>query len=609
MLQTLRPYLSKYKWPSILSSLTIIVEVVLEIQIPIMMAHIVDQGVSSGDLNYIVRTGLIMIGLALAALCFGVLSGRFAAVGGMGFGAELRQGLFDKIQDYSFSNIDHFSTPSLITRLTTDITNVQMAYMTIVRVLVRAPVMLIAAAIMATTLSNELVKIFLVSIPLLAITLAVLMKQTYPRFKKMLENTDALNADVQENLTGIRVVKAFNREDFERSKFDTANVNLTRALVNAQTLLISIIPFMMLVMNGTILAVVWFGGRLIISGSFYTGELMSFITYCTQILMSLMMIGQSIMMITISFSSLSRIKEVLDEPVEITDAQADPALEVADGSIAFHDVYFKYHEQAEAYILDDINLDIKSGQTIGVLGGTGSSKTSLVQLIPRLYDASRGSVCVGGHNVKDYTLTHLRDAVGMVLQQNVLFSGTIAENLRWGNADASDAELMQACRDACIDDFIELLPDGLETRLDQGATNLSGGQKQRLCIARALLKKPKIIILDDSTSAVDMQTDKRIRESFEKNLKDMTTIIIAQRIATVQDADKIIIMDEGRVAAFDTPQNLEKTNAIYKQILASQQRKPALPEPDAKQMAKNTTETEQALNEMADETLLKEGEV
>lgn len=570
MLKILRPYLSKYKWPSILASITVIIEVLLEIRIPLMMSRIVDEGVANSDMGIIYKLGGIMIALAFTSLIFGALSGYFAAKGGVGFGAELRKGLFDRIQDYSFSNIDNFSAPSLITRLTSDITNIQMAYMTIIRVMVRAPVMLIAAAFMATSINSELVEIFIISIPLLGVALFILMRSAHPRFKYMLDRTDNLNRSVQENLTGMRVVKAFNRQSFEKQKFDDANSSLMRALLRAQTLLISIFPVMMIVMNGTILAIVWFGGLMIIRGIFMTGELISFITYCTQILMSLMMIGQSIMMVTISLSSLTRVREVFEEPLDITNKDAEDNLVVPNGSVEFKNVYFKYNNKAEEYILDDINISVKSGETIGILGGTGSSKSSLVQLIPRLYDPTQGQVLVGGHNVDQYTVEHLRDSVGMVLQNNVLFSGTIADNLRWGNEKATDAELMQACKDASIDDFIEELPDGLNTDLGQGGVNLSGGQKQRLCIARALLKKPKIIILDDSTSAVDMTTDQNIRASFKRNLKDMTTFIIAQRIASVEESDRIIVMDKGRVDAFDTPANLEKTNKIYQSIKNSQ---------------------------------------
>ncbi|MGI6108418.1 MAG: ABC transporter ATP-binding protein [Eubacteriaceae bacterium] len=572
MLKTVSPFLKKYKWPSILAPLTIIVEVLLEIQIPFMMAKIVDIGVANRDLPYIINMGWVMVGLACGSLVFGMLSGTFAAKGAVGFGNEVRVGVFNKIQDFSFSNIDHFSTPSLITRLTTDITNVQMSYMMIIRVLVRAPVMLISAAMMASAINGDLTKVFLVSIPLLVVFLGIILSRAYPRFNRMLRRTDDLNADVQENLTGIRVVKAFNRQAFEKKKFHTANTNLTEALVKAQDLIISIMPVMMLIMNGTILYVLWNGGFMIIGGTLLTGELISFLTYCTQILTSLMMIAAVFMTIVLSFSSLKRICEVLDEPVEITNNDAESALKVKDGSVTFDNVSFKYDLSGTNYVLENIDLKIQSGETIGIIGGTGSAKSTLVQLIPRLYQATEGTVMVGGNPVQDYTLEHLRDSVSMVLQQNVLFSGTIASNLRWGNEDATDAQLMQACKDASIDDYIKELPDGLQTELGQSGVNLSGGQKQRLCIARALLKQPKIIILDDSTSAVDMATDKKIRESFKTNLKGMTTIIVAQRISTIEDADKVVILDDGKVNAFASPAELAATNPIYQDIMNSQKK-------------------------------------
>ncbi len=608
MFKIIGKYSKKYWLPSILASITVIFEVLFEINIPLLMSRIVDVGVANRNLDVIYQQGGQMILYACISLAFGILSGIFAARGGIGFGAELRKGLFDKIQSFSFSNIDNFSTPSLITRLTTDITNVQMAYMMVIRVLVRSPVMLIAATIVARSINAELVEIFLVSIVLLAAILVFLMSKTFPRFKYMLERTDILNRDVQENLIGIRTVKAFNRQNYEKEKFAESNEKLMKALLHAQILLISIFPVMMLVMNGTILAIIWFGGNMIIRGTFLTGELISFITYCTQILMSLMMIGQSIMMLTISFSSLSRIKEVFDEKSDITNANAVPGLEVKNGSVEFDDVYFKYNTSAEEDILSDINLDINSGSTIGILGGTGSSKSSLVQLIPRLYNVTKGVVKVGGENIDKYEITTLRDAIGMVLQNNVLFSGTIADNLRWGKQDATEQEMMQACRDASIDDFIESLPEGLNTDLGQGGVNLSGGQKQRLCIARTLLKKPKIIILDDSTSAVDMDTDRHIRASFKKNLKGMTTIIIAQRINSVEDSDKVIVMDEGKVIAYDTPENLKKNNKIYQDILKSQNAYEAEEiEEQLKPLGLNDIEEAEIVEEMEDDPELMEG--
>lgn len=572
MLKSITPYMKKYKWPSLLAPLTVILEVLLEIQIPFMMAKIVDVGIASRDLDYIIKTGGIMIALACASLVFGMLSGMFAARGAVGFANELRMGVFNKVQDFSFANIDHFSTPSLITRLTTDIQNIQQSYQMIIRVLVRAPVMLISAAVMATMISRDLVGIFLYAIPIILVALVIIIRLAYPRFNAMLKRTDDLNADVQENLTAIRVVKAFNRQKFEKKKFHEANTNLMNAMLKAQNLMISIMPLMMLIMNSTVVVVLWLGGHQVVAGGLQTGELISFLTYCTQILMSLLMIAGFFMMIVMSFSSIKRVSEVLQEPISITDTDAEPELKVENGDVRFDHVSFRYNRDAKADVLDDINLSIRSGETIGIIGGTGSAKSTLVQLIPRLYDATQGTVYVGDHPVQDYTLVHLRDAVSMVLQQNVLFSGTIAENLRWGNEDATDEQLLQACADASILDYIKELPEGLNTVLGRSGVNLSGGQKQRLCIARALLKNPKIIILDDSTSAVDMATDQKIRESFKKNLKGMTTIIVAQRISTIEDADRVLVLDDGKVNAFAPPAELAKTNEIYRDILQSQKK-------------------------------------
>lgn len=564
--------MKKYSLPSILAPLTVIAEVLLEIRIPFLMSRIVDVGVANQDLDYIVKTGLFMILMALCSLIFGMLSGMFAARGAVGFANEVRMGLFNKIESFAFSNVDNFSTPSLITRLTTDIQNIQMSYMMIIRVLVRAPVMLVSAAIMATQINKDLIGIFLYAIPILIVVMAVIMSLAYPRFNRMLKATDSLNADVQENLTGIRVVKAYNRQDYERDKFHKANTRLMQAMLKAQNLMISLMPLMMLIMNATVIIVLWNGGQMIVAGGLQTGELISLLTYCTQILMSLMMIAAFFMMIVMSFSSIKRVNEVLTEPIDITNDDAESSLTVKNGEVNFDHVYFKYKPDAKEYVLDDINLNIESGQTIGIIGGTGSSKSTLVQLIPRLYEATEGVVSVGGHAVDEYTLEHLRDAVSMVLQQNTLFSGTIGENLRWGNEHATDEELMQACRDASIDDYIKELPEGFNTMLGRSGVNLSGGQKQRLCIARALLKKPKIIILDDSTSAVDTATDKKIRTAFKENLKGMTTIIVAQRINSISDADKVIVMDNGKINAFAPPSELEKTNEIYQDILKSQQK-------------------------------------
>lgn len=572
MIKQLKPYLAKYRLPSILAPLTVIVEVLLEIQIPFLMAKIVDQGITTRDLNYVFQIGAIMVLVALCSLLFGVLSGRFAAKGAMGFGSELRKAVFDKIQEFSFANIDRFSTPSLVTRLTTDITNTQMAYMMVIRVLVRAPVMLVSATIMAAAINGDLVRVFLIVIPILAIALATMSTLAFPRFNAMLKKYDGLNAQVQENLIAIRVVKAFVRARYEKKKFAKANDSLMQASLAAEKIIILGMPIMMLTMYATIIAILWFGGNMIIGGTLLTGELISFISYVTQILMSLMMIAQVFIMIVLSRSSVSRIIEVLEEPISITDETAAPSLTADDGSIEYRNVSFKYQEDAAENILTGINFSIASGETVGIIGGTGSAKTTLVQLIPRLYDVTDGQVLVGGHDVRDYTLDHLRSVVAMVLQKNVLFSGTIKDNLKWGDENATDEEVIAAAKAACAHDFIMSFPEGYDTYLGQGGVNVSGGQKQRLCIARALLKKPKIIILDDSTSAVDTATDAAIREGFRQNLKDTTAIIIAQRISSVSDADKIIVLDEGRIDAIDTHENLLENNAIYREVFHSQQK-------------------------------------
>ncbi len=572
MIKQLKPYLAKYRLPSILAPLTVIVEVLLEIQIPFLMAKIVDQGITTRDLNYVFQIGAIMVLVALCSLLFGVLSGRFAAKGAMGFGSEIRKAVFDKIQEFSFANIDRFSTPSLVTRLTTDITNTQMAYMMVIRVLVRAPVMLVSATIMAAAINGDLVRVFLIVIPILAIALATMSTLAFPRFNAMLKKYDGLNAQVQENLIAIRVVKAFVRARYEKKKFAEANDSLMQASLAAEKIIILGMPIMMLTMYATIIAILWFGGNMIIGGTLLTGELISFISYVTQILMSLMMIAQVFIMIVLSRSSVSRIIEVLEEPISITDETAAPSLTADDGSIEYRNVSFKYQEDAAENILTGINFSIASGETVGIIGGTGSAKTTLVQLIPRLYDVTDGQVLVGGHDVRDYTLDHLRSVVAMVLQKNVLFSGTIKDNLKWGDENATDEEVIAAAKAACAHDFIMSFPEGYDTYLGQGGVNVSGGQKQRLCIARALLKKPKIIILDDSTSAVDTATDAAIREGFRQNLKDTTAIIIAQRISSVSDADKIIVLDEGRIDAIDTHENLLENNAIYREVFHSQQK-------------------------------------
>ena len=573
MLKHLLSCLGHYWKYALLAPSIILIEVCMEILMPLVMAKIIDIGIANGDVGYVTRMGLLMIGMAILSLCAGVLAGRFAAIAGAGFAKGIRQKLFYKVQEFSFRNIDHFTTASLITRLTTDVNNAQMAFMMLIRTAVRSPMMLLCATFMAFYINSKLAKIFLIAIPVLALALYIIATKTYPRFQEMLTRYDKLNARVQENLTAIHLVKAFVREDYEKETFYDAANQLRNAQLRAEKLLLWNGPVMQLVMYSCIIAVCWFGGNFIIAGDMETGELLSFISYISQILMSLMMISMIFIMFIISRASIQRICEVLDEPLDLTDSQISDDPQPEDGSIEFRNVSFQYNDsQAEAPVLHDINLTIKSGQTIGILGGTGSSKTTLVQLIPRLYDTTEGEVLVGGRNVKDYKLNTLHDAVAMVLQKNVLFSGTIRENLRWGNPDATDEELIEAAKAAQAHDFITSFPQGYDTDLNQGGVNLSGGQKQRLCIARALLKKPKIIILDDSTSAVDTATDSRIRHAFRQNLDDVTTLIIAQRITSVQDADRIIVMDNGTIDAIGTHEELLAENAIYQEVFASQQK-------------------------------------
>ena len=573
MIKQLLACLGRYRIYALLAPTIILIEVLMEILMPFVMAKIIDIGIASGDVQYVTRMGLLMIGMALLSLTAGALAGRFAAIAGAGLAKGIRQKLFYTVQEFSFQNIDQFTTASLITRLTTDVNNTQMAFMMLLRTAVRSPMMLLCATCMAFYINAELARIFLFAIPVLALALYLIASKAYPLFQTMLAQYDKLNARVQENLTAIHLVKAFAREQYENETFQDAADQLRNAQLRAEKLLLWNGPIMQLVMYSCIIAVCWFGGNLIIAGNMETGELLSFISYISQILMSLMMISMVFIMFIMSRASIQRICEVFDAPLDLTDTHITGDIQPNDGSIQFRNVSFQYNDSpSEEAVLHHINFTIPSGQTVGILGGTGSAKTTLVQLIPRLYDVTQGEVLVGGHNVQSYKLNTLHQAVAMVLQKNVLFSGSIKENLRWGNPEATDEELMAACQAAQAHDFIMAFPQGYDTNLSQGGVNLSGGQKQRLCIARALLKRPKIMILDDSTSAVDTATDSRIRQAFRQTLKDTTTIIIAQRVSSIQDADCIIVMDHGTIDAMGTHEELLGSNAIYQEVYHSQQK-------------------------------------
>ena len=572
MYKTIFSHIGNYKKQAILAPVTIIGEVAMEVTIPLVMAHIIDDGIRQGKVSYVAAMGGVMVLMALFSLIFGALSGRFAAVAAMGFAKNLRSALFRKVQDFSFSNVDKFSTASLTTRLTTDVTNIQNAFMMFIRMAFRSPMMFIFATIMAVRQNAKLSLVFLVSVPILGAAVFTIVAEAHPRFEKMLSRYDSMNAKVQENLTGIRVVKAFSREDYENERFTERTDEVRAAQFFAEKLVILNMPIMQLCMYATITAIIWFGGKMAVAGDIQTGELSSFIMYVGQILMSLMMLSMLFIMFVISRASMERIYEVLKEEPSIKDAENGSQISAQDGSISFRNVSFSYFDDMNNLALENISLDIRSGETIGIIGGTGSSKSSLVQLIPRLYDATQGEVIVGGHSVRDYPLETLRNQVAMVLQKNVLFSGTIRDNLKWGDENATDEEMIDACKSACAHDFIMDFPDGYDTDLGQGGVNVSGGQKQRLCIARALLKKPKIIILDDSTSAVDTATDSSIRAAFREKLSDTTTIIIAQRISSVQDADRIIVMDGGKITDIGTHDELMKTSTIYREVYDSQQK-------------------------------------
>ena len=573
MIKKLSKYIKQYKKDAILTPIFVIFEVVMEVLIPYLMARIIDVGIQNSDLNYIFKIGAILVVSAILSLAFGMLSGRYAAKASAGFAKNLRQGMFYNIQNYSFTNIDKFSTSSLVTRLTTDVTNVQMAFQMIIRILVRAPIMLIFALVMAFSINNNLAWIFVVTMPILAVVLFYISIKAHPYFEKVFKKYDSLNRVVGENLNAIRVVKAYNREEHEEKKFGEVNDKVYELFKKAEKIVAFNSPAMQLTIYTCILLISWIGAKLIVGGTMQTGELSSIITYAWQILSSLMMISFVFVMIIIAQSSAERIVEVLDEESTIHNNE-NPIKEVKDGSIIFDHVSFQYDDaKAEDELpLEDININIKSGETIGIIGATGSSKSTIVNLIPRLYDVTKGSIKVGGIDVRDYDIETLRNEVAVVLQKNVLFSGTIKENLRWGNKDASDEELVRVCKLAQADGFIQEFPDKYDTVLDQGGTNVSGGQKQRLCIARAILKKPKILILDDSTSAVDTKTDALIRKAFREEIPNTTKIIIAQRITSVEDADRIIVLEDGKINGIGPSEELLKSNAIYKEVYESQKK-------------------------------------
>ena len=569
MLKTLLSQVKEYKTASLLAPLFTALEVVMELFIPFITAAIIDQGIEAGDLGQVYRYGALMIVMAFLSLCFGTLAGRFSAKASAGFACNLRDALYAKVQTFSFSNIDKYSTAGLVTRMTTDVTNMQNAYQMILRIAVRAPLMLVCSMCMCFFISVQLSAVFLVALVVLGVSLIFIMTRTIPVFQKVFRKYDDLNASVQENVSAIRVVKAFVREAYEDEKFKKAADGLYRLFVKAESTLALNSPIMMLVVYGSILALSWFGAHYIVAGELTTGNLTSLFSYVMGVLMSLMMLSMIFVMVTMSIASAERICEVLKETPALTDPER-PLMTVSDGRVDFDHVSFSYQHGSGEVVLRDLDLHIASGETIGVVGGTGSGKSSLVNLISRLYDVDQGSVRVGGVDVRDYDLEALRNQVAVVLQKNVLFSGTILDNLRWGKEDATEEECREAARLACADEFIDRFPDGYNTWIEQGGANVSGGQKQRLCIARALLKKPKVLILDDSTSAVDTATDAKIREAFARQIPGTTKIIIAQRVSSVQNADRILVLDNGAVSGFDTHENLLKTNRIYQEIYEAQ---------------------------------------
>lgn len=569
MLKTLGAQIKEYKWASIATPVFMLLEVAVDTIIPLLMASIIDNGVNMGDTRHIYIMGVWMIVAALFGLLTGCLGAKYGAKAAMGFGKNLRAAMFRNIQTFSFANIDRFSSASLVTRMTTDVTNIQNAYMMLLRMAMRAPASIICAMAMSFFISPRLATIYLIAVIVLGALLLFISKAAMKYFDRAFKRYDDLNESVQENVSAIRVVKAYVREDYEKKRFSKAAQNIYDVFVKAESLVVYNSPLMQFTVYACILLISWLGAHMVVSSTLTTGDLMALLTYCMNILMNLMMLSMVFVMISLSLASARRISEVLNEQSTLHNPK-EPLYDVPDGSISFKHVTFRYSDTAETPVLSDINLDIKSGETIGIIGGTGSSKSSLVNLISRLYDTDTGSVIVGGHDVREYDMDTLRNKVAVVLQQNVLFSGTILENLRWGDKNATTDECIEACKMACADDFIESFPDKYNTYIEQGGTNVSGGQKQRLCIARALLKKPRILILDDSTSAVDTATDSKIRAALAKTIPGTTKLIIAQRISSVMDADRIIVMDDRKVDGFDTHENLLKNNEIYRDVYDSQ---------------------------------------
>lgn len=577
MVRKLLRSVREYKTSSLLAPLFVTCEVILEVIIPMLMANLIDFGIEAGNMQYILKMGLALIICCIVSLTFGALSGKYAAVASAGFAKNLREDMYDKVQEYSFSNIDKFSTASIVTRLTTDITNIQNAYMMSIRVAVRCPIMLFFALFMAFQINSHLAPIFVIAIPILAVGLVIIISNAKRIFERVFRTYDKLNNVVQENLHGIRVVKSFVREDHETEKFCSVSKEIYQDFSKAEKILAFNAPLMQFCAYGCMLLISWLGAKLIVASGnnpavgMTTGDLTSMFSYTMQILMSLMMFSMVFVMITISYASMERAEEILDEKSDLHNPE-NPVYEVKDGSIEFDHVNFVYGKNADKLCLDNVNLKIPSGSTVGIIGGTGSSKSTLVQLIPRLYDATEGAVKVGGRDVREYDIESLREEVAMVLQKNVLFSGTIKDNLRWGKEDATDEEMRHVCQLAQADEFIQTFPDGYDTYIEQGGTNVSGGQKQRLCIARALLKKPKILILDDSTSAVDTKTDALIRMAFREEIPNTTKIIIAQRISSVEDADLILVLDDGKINGMGTHEELLANNEIYREVYESQQK-------------------------------------